>query len=159
MAPQGLEISPHDVDLFLPSGDAAHLMAEILGEFVESPPHRRASEPFASYYGHCRIEGVEIDLIGELVIETPQGSLQLGSDSLLWQRDSSLPFQGWLVPSIPLEIQLGTYYLMPKREERVNQIVSLLKDRVDLALLAEFLVEQAITPPVKTRIQSLLRKE
>jgi hypothetical protein len=159
LAPQGLEISPHDVDLFLPSGDAAHLMAEILGEFVESPPHRRASEPFASYYGHCRIEGVEIDLIGELVIETPQGSLQLGSDSLLWQRDSSLPFQGWLVPSIPLEIQLGTYYLMPKREERVNQIVSLLKDRVDLALLAEFLVEQAITPPVKTRIQSLLRKE
>lgn len=78
LAPQGLEISPHDVDLFLPSGDAAHLMAEILGEFVESPPHRRASEPFASYYGHCRIEGMEIDLIGELVIETPQGACNWG---------------------------------------------------------------------------------
>ncbi len=159
MALQGLEISPHDVDLFLPSGDAAFLMADTLGEFVESPPHRRASEPFASYYGHCRIEGVEIDLIGELVIETPQGSLQLGSDSLLWQRDSSLPFQGWKVPSIPLEIQLVTYYLMPKRAKRVNQIISLLKDRIDFELLDEFLVEQAITPPVKTRIQSLLRKE
>jgi len=63
------------------------------------------------------------------------------------------------VPSIPLEIQLVTYYLVPEREERVNQITSLLNDRVDLELLDEFLVEQAITPPVKARIQSLLRKE
>jgi len=52
-----------------------------------------------------------------------------------------------------------TYYLVPEREERVNQITSLLNDRVDLELLDEFLVEQAITPPVKARIQSLLRKE
>ncbi len=159
MAQQGLEISPRDVDLFLPSGDAARLMAETLGEFVESLPHRRASEPFTSYRGHCRIEGVEIDLIGELVIETPQGNVQLGADSLLWQRESSLPFQGWKVPSIPLEIQLVTYYLMPKREDRVNQITSLLKDRVDLELLDEFLVEQTITPPVTAGIRSLLRKE
>jgi len=83
LALQGLEISPHDVDLFLPSGDAAHLMAETLDEFVVSAPHRRTSEPFTSYRGHCRIEGMEIDLIGELVIETPQGSLKLGANSLL----------------------------------------------------------------------------
>jgi hypothetical protein len=159
LALQGLEISPRDVDLFLPSGDAACLMAETLGELVQSPPHWQTSEPFASYYGHCRIEGVEIDLIGEVLIEAPQGSVELGADSLLWRRESSLPFQGWKVPSIPLEIQLVTYYLMPEREERVNQITSLLKDRVDLELLDEFLVEQAITPPVKARIQSLLRKE
>ncbi len=159
LALQGLDISPRDVDLFLPSGDAARLMAETLGEFVESPPQWRTSEPFASYYGHCRIEGVEIDLIGELVIETPQGSVELGADSLLWRRKSSLLFQGWKVPSIPLEIQLVTYYLMPKREERVNQITSLLKGRADLELLDEFLVEQAITPPATAGIQSLLRKE
>jgi hypothetical protein len=48
---------------------------------------------------------------------------------------------------------------MPKREERVNQITSLLKDRVDLELLDEFLAEQAITPPVTAGIRSLLRKE
>lgn len=102
---------------------------------------------------------MEIDLIGELVIETPQGSLQLGSDSLLWQRDSSLPFQGWLVPCVPLEIQLVAYYLMPRRAKRVNQIISLLKDRIDFELLDEFLAEQAITPSVKARIKSLLRKE
>jgi len=102
---------------------------------------------------------MKIDLIGELVIETPQGSVELGADSLLWRRESSLPFQGWKVPSIPLEIQLVTYYLMPKREERVNQIVSLLKERVDLELLDEFLTEQVITPPVKAAIRSLLRKE
>lgn len=159
MALQGLEISPRDVDLFLPSGDAARLMAETLGEFVESPPQWRTSEPFASYYSHCRIEGVEIDLIGELVIETLQGSVELGADSLLWRRESFLPFQGRKVPSIPLEIQLVTYCLMPKREERVNQITSLLKGRVDLELLDEFLVEQAITPPATAGIQSLLRKE
>jgi len=159
LALQGLEISPHDIDLFLPSGDSARLMAETLGEFVESPPHRRASEPFTSYYGHGRIEGVEIDLIGELVIETPQGSVELGADSLLWRRESSLPFQGRKVPSIPLEIQLVTYYLMPKREERVNQITSLLKDRVDLELLDEFLAEQAIAPRVTAGVRSLLRKE
>jgi hypothetical protein len=159
LALQGLEISPRDVDLLLPSGDTARLMAETLEEFVESPPHWQASEPFASYYGHCRIEGVEIDLIGDLVIGTPQGSVELGTDSLLWRRESSLPFQGRKVPSIPLEIQLVTYYLMPKREERVNQITLLLKDRVDLELLDEFLAEQAITPPVTARIRSLLRKE
>lgn len=159
LALQGLEISPRDVDLLLPSGDAARLLAETLGEFVESPPHWRAREPFASYYGYCRIEGVEIDLIGALVIETPQGSVQLGADSLLWRREFFLPFQGWKVPSISLEIQLVTYYLMPKREERVNQITSLLKDRVDLELLDEFLIEQAITPPVAAEIRSLWRKE
>jgi hypothetical protein len=159
LALQGLEVSPRDVDLFLPSGDAARLMAETLGEFVESPPHRRTSEPFTSYRGHCRIETVEIDLIGELVIETPQGRVELGAHSLLWRRESSLPFQGWKVPSIPLEIQLVTYYLMPEREERVNQITSLLKDRGDLQLLDEFLAEQAITPPVTAGIRSLLRKE
>lgn len=159
LALQGLEILPRDIDLFLPTGDAARLMAETLGEFVESPPHWRVSEPFASYYGHCRIEGVEIDLIGELAIETPQGNVNLGADSLLWQRESFLPFQGWKVPSIPLEIQLVTYYLMPKREGRVNQITSLLKDRVDLELLNEFLAQQGITPPLQARIQSLLRKE
>ncbi len=159
LALQGLEISPRDVDLFLPSGDAARLTAETLGEFVESLPHWRASEPFASYYGHCRIEGVEIDLIGELVIETPQGSVQLGVDSLLWRRESFLPFQGRKVSSIPLEIQLVTYYLMPKREERVNQITSLLKARVDLELLDTFLSEQRIKPSVASEIQSLLRKE
>ena len=159
LALQGLEISPRDIDLFLPRGDAARLMAETLEEFLESPPHRRASEPFTSYRGHCRIEGMEIDLIGELVIETPQGSVELGTDSLLWRQESSLPFQGWKVPSIPLEIQLVTYYLMPKREERINQIVSLLEERADLELLNEFLVEQAITPPVTAEIRSLLRKE
>ena len=159
LALQGLEIAPSDVDLLLPSGDAACLMAETLGEFVESPPRRRASEPFASCYGHCRIEEVKVDLIGELLIETPQGSVQLGADSLLWRRESSLPFQGRKVPSIPLEIQLVTYYLMPEREERVNQITLLLKGRVDLELLDEFLAEQAITPPVTAGIRSLLRKE
>jgi len=159
LALEGLEISPRDVDLFLPSGDAARLMAETLGEFMESPPHWRRSEPFASYYGHCRIEGVEIDLIGELVIETPQGSVELGADSLLWQRKSSLPLQGWKVPCIPLEIQLVIYYLMPEREERVNQITSLLKCRVDLELLDEFLAQQAVTPTVTARIRSLLQKE
>ena len=159
MALQGLEISPCDIDLLLSSGDAARLMAETLGEFVESPPNWQASEPFTSYRGHCRIEGAKIDLMGELVIETPQGSVQLGADSLLWRRKSYLPFQGWKVPSIPLEIQLVTYYLMPKREERVNQITSFLKDRVDLELLDEFLAEQAITPPVTAGIRSLLRKE
>ncbi len=159
MVLQGLEISPRDVDILLPSGDAARLMAETLGEFVESPPHRRASEPFTSYYGHCRIERVEIDLIGELMIETPQGSVQLGTDSLLWRRESYISFQGWKVPSIPLEIQLVTYYLMPKREARVNQISSLLKNQVDLELLDEFLAEQAITPPVTAGIRNLLRKE
>jgi len=86
LALQGLEIAPSRVDLLLPGGDAACLMAETLGEFVESPPRRRASEPFANYYGHCRIEGVKIDLIGELVLETPQGSVELGADSLLWRR-------------------------------------------------------------------------
>ncbi len=159
LALQGLEISPRDVDLLLPSGDATSLMAETLEEFVESPPHWRTSGPFTSYRGHCRIEGVEIDLIGELMIETPQGRVELGADSLLWRWESPLPFQGWKVPSIPLEIQLVTYYLMPEREERVNQITSLLKDRGDLELLDEFLAEQAITPPVTAGIRSLLRKE
>jgi hypothetical protein len=159
LALQGLEISPRDIDLFLPSGDSARLMAETLGEFLESPPHRRASEPFTSYYSHCRIEGVEIDLIGELVIETHRGSVELGADSSLWRRESSLPFQGWKVPSIPPEIQLVTYYLMPKREDRVNQITSLLRDRVDLELLDEFLAEQAITLTVTAGIRRLLWKE
>lgn len=159
MVLEGLEILPRDVDLLLPSGDATRLMAETLGEFVESPPHRRTSEPFTSYRGHCRIEGVDIDLIGELVIEASQGRVELGADSLLWRRDSSLPFQGWKVPTTPLEIQLVTYYLMPEREERVKQIASLLKGGGDLELLDEFLAEQAITPPVRARILNLLRKE
>ena len=51
------------------------------------------------------------------------------------------------------------YYLMPEREERVNQITSLLKGRVDLELLDEFLAQQAITPTVTARIRSLLQKE
>ena len=83
----------------------------------------------------------------------------MGADSLLWQWKSSLPFQGWELPSVPLEIQLVIYYLMPNREERVNQITSLLTEQVDLKLLDEFLAEQTIAPPVTAGIRNLLRKE
>jgi len=105
---QGVDIPVNDLDL---QGDAesVYIIEQRLAEFVHTPVHTWESERTRSLDGRAELEGVEVELIGDIAKRGADGEWEPPTDL---SRRIFIEWRGMNVPVLPLEIEAEAYAAM-----------------------------------------------
>lgn len=122
LALQGVDVTPHDIDI-LTDEKGAFSISELLGDHEVRKVEYKESENLASYLGEFRIDGIKVEVMGDLKIKRPDGT---------WYRE--LVIRGakkakvgeMEVPLYPLEKELEGYKILG-RVEKVREIEKALR--------------------------------
>jgi hypothetical protein len=115
---QGVDVKPRDIDI-LTDKEGVYAIVEALKDFVVEAVHPRESETMKSHYGKLNIEGVEVEIIGDLINIKPKGDLW--SETKNFSKKIIIEFKGVEVPGISLDQELSAYTKM-KNIERIKKI-------------------------------------
>jgi len=110
---QGVDIPVNDLDL---QGDAesVYIIEQRLAEFVHTPVHTWESERTRSLDGRAEMEGVEVELIGDIAKRGADGEWDPPMDL---SRRIFIEWHGMNVPVLPLEIEAEAYAAMGRVEK------------------------------------------
>ena len=105
LALQGVNVSPNDIDI-LTDKEGAFEINRIFKDYEVKPVRFRRSRFFQSYFGEFEIEGVKVEVMGDLK-ELVKGEWR----SLSWRLSTSriIEVEGIKLPVSPLEDQLKSY--------------------------------------------------
>jgi len=96
---QGVDISVHDLDLQT-DAETIYLLEKRLAEFMKVPVHLWESEHTLSYHGQAEINGLQVELLGDVRHRQPDGtwgmSLEIES-VLVW-----VEWHGLAIPAFSL---------------------------------------------------------
>lgn len=113
MALHGVPLDVHDIDIQTDRTGAAGI-ERILNEYSTSPVKFRESERIRSYFGTFEIDGVKVEIMGELQKRLADGT---------WEEPVKvetfrewLAFDGLEVPVMSLEYEVQAYYRMGRNE-------------------------------------------
>lgn len=114
MALQGVEVEVHDIDI---QADKAgvYKIANIFSEYVVEPVYYRASERIRSHFGMLDIDGVKIDIMGDVqkLLEN-----QTWEDPIdVVKHRHWLNFDDLRVPVLSLEYEVDAYLKMGRIEK------------------------------------------
>lgn len=109
----GVDIPVNDLDL---QGDAesVYIIEKRLAEFVHTPVHTWESERTRSLDGKAEMEGVEVELIGDIAKRGADGEWEPATDL---SRRIFIEWRGMKVPVLPLEIEAEAYAAMGRLEK------------------------------------------
>jgi hypothetical protein len=126
---QGLDgYSPPDIDLATTS-EGAYIMEGALSDVSVTvrPVAHSSAGPYTSDFGIFEVEGVKVEVMGDLVIAKEDGHITLTEHWSKWSdKVRVLHFEGQHVPVAPLEWQLIANALLG-RPERVDGIAAHLR--------------------------------
>lgn len=105
LALQGIEIEPNDIDV-LTSKEGALMCNSILKEFVVKPVKWSQTEKYDSYFGRFRIEGVQVDIMGEFKVK--EGDKWVDLTTRL-KKPKYVQIRSLKIPVSPLDEQLKSY--------------------------------------------------
>jgi hypothetical protein len=111
---QGVDLSVHDLDLQTDAKNVFLLERE-LAEFMKIPVHIWEMEHTLSYYGQAEIDGLQVELLGDIRHRRPDGTwdVPLNIPSVLvWVKWQSLQ-----VPVLSLVQEAIAYEKMGRREK------------------------------------------
>ena len=148
----GLPVEPRDIDILTDKAEAGRI-AEALADFAVEPLAWRETPQYASYLGRFRVEGVEVEVIGDLIIKGRGCTLT----SALYARPRRVSVADESLLVVPLEAQLIANFFIGGKEERVRQIAAHLKAHgYDKVLLRQLLAEQELPESIVEEIWGLL---
>jgi predicted nucleotidyltransferase len=81
LALQGVKVDPKDIDI-LTDKKGAYKVAELLREYEIQPVTFSRSELFASHFGKFNIQGVQVEIMGDLEILTHGSWINMTADRL-----------------------------------------------------------------------------
>lgn len=125
MALQGMEIEPHDIDLQTDKA-GAYEIARLFAESVRQPIHYRASERVRSYYGLLEMDGIQVEVMGDLQKRITEN---------VWEEPVRVAryrcwveWAGMRLPVLDLEYEYQAY-LKLGRKEKAEQIRRFLEEQ------------------------------
>lgn len=126
LAVQGVNIKANDIDI-LTTKEGAYKIEEALHEFCIEPVHYKESTKFNSHYGLFIINGIEIEVMGDIENFRPKGEL--------WGEKSNfkkhyIEFHEITIPCAKLEQEYYAYIKMGRFEK-----AELIKTRLDNPIL------------------------
>ena len=112
LALQGVNVSPNDIDI-LTDKEGAFEINRIFKDYEVKPVRFRRSRFFQSYFGEFEIEGVKVEVMGDLK-ELVKGEWR----SLSWRLSTSriIEVEGIKLPVSPLEDQLKSYQALRRKK-------------------------------------------
>ena len=106
---QGMTLQPRDIDLQT-HREGAYQMQSLFPEYITVPVFFKASERIRSHFGTIEIEGVAVEVMGEMEKLRPDG---------LWEPAPDLPsvtrwveYAGMRLPVLDLAYEVESYRLM-----------------------------------------------
>ena len=112
LALQGVDIRPNDIDI-LTDKEGAFEINRLLKDYEVKPIRFRCSRFFQSYFGEFEIEGVKVEVMGDLK-ELVEGEWRSLSQRLSTSR--IIEIEGIKLPVSPLEDQLRSYQALGRRK-------------------------------------------
>jgi hypothetical protein len=142
---QGLpDYAPPDIDL-VTTREGAYIMEGAVsarGATLRPVSHSTAG-PYTSYFGIFEIDGVRVEVMGDLVIHCDDGEIDTRKHWSRWSdKVRVLHFESMHVPVVPLEWQLVANMLL-RRPERTDGIAGfLLRTGYDRPYLEALLADE-----------------
>lgn len=119
---QGVSIDPDDIDIQT-DRHAASQMSDILNDHCIEPLSYRSSPAIRSWLGRFEIEGVEVEIIGN--IERRGDGGWVGPVAIEDHR-MTVPWRGYTVPVLDLEYEAEAYAQLGRSDR-----AELLRDHID----------------------------
>jgi len=113
LALQGVNVEPNDIDI-LTDEKGAFEINRILKDYEIKPVRFRCSKVFQSYFGEFEIEGVKVEVMGDLR-EFVEGEWRSLSHRLSTPR--IIEVEGIRLPVSQLEDQLRSYQALGRRKD------------------------------------------
>lgn len=124
LALQRINVTPHDIDI-LTDKKGAYSINELLRDYEIKKVEYRESENLASYFGEFRIEGVKVEVMGDLRIKHPDGTWYV---KLVTRSARNAKIGEMEIPLQPLEKELEGYKILG-RVEKVREIEKAIRKR------------------------------
>lgn len=124
LALQGVDVEAHDIDI-LTDKEGALLMRKILKEFTKEEIKYKESEKFKSYYGKFIINGVEVEIMGDLSNLNPRGDIW--SETTNFSKKIYFQVDDTKVPVISLDQEYQAYLKLGRNEkaQKIAERISL----------------------------------
>lgn len=114
---QGVDVAPRDIDIVADKQGAISI-GELLENYAIKKVEYVETEKIASYFGKFKIEGVEVEVIGEPRMKTTNGGW---TQPFVPKRRQLRNLQGMRIPLTLLEDQLKAYERLG-RKDKVQRI-------------------------------------
>lgn len=118
LALRGVPLDPRDIDL-MTDREGAYELERALSEFVTEKVFLRNSERLRSHFGRLDINGVDVEIMGDLRILLPDGTWEKLVD--MDQSKQTVMFEGMSLPVLSLECEYAAS-LKLGRAERADMV-------------------------------------
>ncbi len=156
---QGLRCVPKDIDLAADRA-GAYLMGKLLAPYVVRPVAFSETERYASHFGIFTIDGVNVEVMGDLLVKGDGEHIDVAEHYARWNRQvRHVRLEELEVPVAPLEWQLVANALLG-RDDRVADIAAHFRAHgYDRAFLEEILHDPHLSPRTVRRVRQELSLE
>lgn len=122
---QGMALTPNDLDLQT-DADGAYAIAHRFADCVTRPVAFSEAEQVRSHFGALRIEGIKVEIMGDMETRLPDGTWGGSQD---WaEHITAVPLDDLRIPALSLDYEYHAY-LRLGRAERAAAIKAFLESR------------------------------
>ncbi len=156
---QGLPVEPPDIDVAT-TVPGAYLVSGCLIDYMRNPVRYGETENYASHFGIFDIEGVRVEVMGDLIIRGEGGVIDTSLHFTRWSdKVRVVDVDGIAAPCVPLEWQLVANLIIG-RYDRSQLIAEFFQTHpYDRKFVEDICADENLRPPVRDRVRDLLRLE
>ena len=122
---QGMPVEPHDIDI-QSDEKGAYEIERLFSEYVSHPVALSSTEAMRSHFGALAIDGLEVEIMGDIQKRSDDGAWQEPTD--LNRHKRMVDVEGMRVPVLSLEYEREAYLKMG-RVEKAERLREWLEDR------------------------------
>lgn len=154
---QGLPVEPPDIDIAT-SIPGAYLISGCLIDYMRNPVRYGETENYASHFGIFDIEGVRVEVMGDLIIRGVGGVIDTTEHFTRWsEKVRVVNVDGIGVPCVPLEWQLVANLIIGRYDRSHAIAEHFAAHPYDAAFVDDICNDARLLPPVRERVKTLLR--
>jgi hypothetical protein len=154
LALHNLDYAPGDLDFFAPRDDASRIIHELSDLTVVFPFQRRVSGVFDCSFGRYKVNGIEIDVVGDFSVRWNDHVLVWNADHPCWSHLKFINIQQLNIPIFSLEDLLLIYTVLPHEEVKVDKIVNSLESFAERTAYIKLLTSQ--TPGLEGKVRGVI---
>jgi hypothetical protein len=112
---QGVDVQSNDIDILVGTKEDVIRMGEVLKRFETEPIQHVEKENYDAYEGKFKVNGIDVQVIGELVNKVPGGDLW--SETKRLSARKTIIVSSMRIPVISLAQEYSAYLKMGKLEK------------------------------------------
>lgn len=153
---EGQKVIPSDIDI-MTTKVGVEYFASKLTEFITVPLYFDDSKKGSSWYIKLLINGIEVEIMGELVVKGDIDKISTPTGAKTWQFLNHKEFKGLSMPLFPDEFQITTNAMSASREQKVaDKAKFMLQKGYRKDLINNLIVENNLSEETIARIKKYL---